>query len=444
MTAINHQKYHPAIRPGGIQWTRLIPRVVGLAGLTLAVTWCRTAHAQQDATAVATLAGGSVISIVVTAEGSGYGAPPAVTLTGGGGTGARAIAQVSGGEVTNILIESSGAGYTNAPAVTIDPPLPAVTPASLSISLVPKLIISGQPWQVQEVQYAEALGDAGDTNQWVTLTNIVSNGSPLVFFDTSAPPGGTRFYQVVTLGAPGPDPARWAWINPGSFLIGSPSNQWDSSADEYPQTEVMFTNGFWMERFEVTQWEFMAVVGANYSINQSNSNQPVENVSWFDASNYCALLTSQERAAGRVPVGYVYRLPTEAEWEYAYRAGTTTFFPFGDDRNFTILPSYSWFSTNGIDTNLSTHVVGQLRPNPWGIYDMGGNVWEWCASAYAPYPGGAVTNPFVPAFGSHVVMRGGSAFYPPDECRCAGRNFNPPDFQSHGIGFRVVLGPPLN
>ena len=138
-------------------------------------------------------------------------------------------------------------------------------------------------------------------------------------------------------------------------------------------------------------------------------------------------------------------MPTEAEWEYAYRAGTTNEFPFGDDHDFAILPGYSWFSTNGIDTNLSSHVVGQLKPNPWGIYDQGGNVWEWCADYYNPYPGGSVTNPVNPPFSADgVVMRGGSAFYPPDCCRCASRNFNPPDFKSHGIGIRVVLAPPLH
>jgi formylglycine-generating enzyme required for sulfatase activity len=360
---------------------------------------------------------------------------------GGGGAGAGAIAHVSGGAVASIVVQSSGSGYTNAPIVAIAPPPPPPDPSTLSLSLASVLTITGQAWQVQQLQYADTLGNNA---QWFTLTNIVMGNSPWVLIDTSAP-WGMRYYRVITIGAPGPDPSRWAWINPGTFMMGSPSNEWDASSDEFPQTEVTFTNGFWMERFEVTQWEYTAVVGTNPSINQSDSNRPVENVSWFDASNYCALLTSQEQTAGRLPIGYIYRLATEAEWEYAYRAGTTNTFPFGEDRQFTILPGYSWFSTNGIDTNLSTHVVGQLKPNPWGIYDQGGNVWEWCADYYDPYPGGSVTNPINPPFSTHgVVMRGGSAFYPPGECRCAGRNFNPPDFQSHGIGIRAVLGPPLN
>ena len=378
---------------------------------------------------------------MITSGGSGYVSPPNVIFVGGGGTGASAITQVSGGSVTSIIIQSHGSGYTNAPIVDIDPPPPRITPAVLSLSMSPKLTISGPPWSVQQIQYANALGGS---SQWIALTNILMDSSQYVYVDTNAALG-ERFYRVVTLTPPGPNPARWAWINSGSFLMGSPVTEFDRSPDESPQTEVTFTNGFWMERFEVTQWEYMAVVGTNYSINQSDTNQPVENVSWYDASNYCAWLTSQEQTAGRLPAGYVYRLATEAEWEYAYRAGTTTEFPYGDDHDFITLPDYSWFSTNGIDTNLVTHVVGQLKPNPWGIYDQGGNVWEWCADYYDPYPGGSVTNPINPPFSTNgVCMRGGSAFYPPDCCRCASRNFNPPDFQSHGVGIRVVLGPPLH
>ena len=317
-----------------------------------------------------------------------------------------------------------------------------VTPATLTIGMVPKLVINGPAWSVQQIQYTASL--AGGSNGWTTLTNILMESSSYEFVDAGAS-GAARYYRVITLTPPGPDPARWAWINPGTFLMGSPDTEFDRSPDESPQTQVTFTNGFWMERFEVTQWEYLSIVGVNPSVNQSDTNQPLENETWYDATNYCALLTSQEQMAGRLPAGYVYRLATEAEWEYAYRAGTTNRFPFGDDHSYAILPEYSWFSTNGIDTNLVTHDVGQLQPNPWGIYDMGGNVWEWCADYYNPYPGGSVTDPINPAFSTNgVVMRGGSAFYTPDDCRCAARNFNTPDFHSHGIGIRVVLGSPLH
>jgi formylglycine-generating enzyme required for sulfatase activity len=167
----------------------------------------------------------------------------------------------------------------------------------------------------------------------------------------------------------------------------------------------------------------------------------LENVSWYDASNYCAQLTLQEQAAGRVPPGYVYRLPTEAEWEYVCRAGTTTRFPWGDDHTYTLLLNYAWVATN---SGAFTHDVGTKLSNPWGVYDMSGNVWEWCADFYGPYSGGSITNPVGPASGPGVVIRGGSVFFPGDPARSAARYYDPPTFQSHGIGIRVVLGPPLH
>jgi formylglycine-generating enzyme required for sulfatase activity len=221
-------------------------------------------------------------------------------------------------------------------------------------------------------------------------------------------------------------------------MMGSPITEFDRSLDESPQTEVTLTHGFWMERFEVTQGEYTAIIGTNYSTFAGDSNQPVEQVEWFDAFTYCARLTVRERAAGRVPAGYEYRLPTEAEWEYAARAGTTNRFPFGEDHTYTLLQDYAWFSTN---SDLTTHDVGGKKPNAWGLYDMSGNVWEWCADYYGPYSGGAVTDPTGPTSGTNRVMRGGSAFFAGGDCRPAGRNFNAPDFKSHGIGIRVVLGP---
>jgi formylglycine-generating enzyme required for sulfatase activity len=397
-------------------------------------------HAQQGATAVATVTNGEVTSIVVTSGGSGYSAPPGVTFVGGGGTGASAVAQVSGGAVTNIVIDMPGSGYTNAPIVAISPP-PQIIPATLSITLVPELVITGQASQVQEIQYTSTLGDS---NGWSTLTNIVMGNSPYVYIDLGAPAWPQqRFYRVVTLGAPGPDPTRWAWVNPGTFMMGSPDTEHDRSTWEGPQTQVTFTNGFWIGRFMVTQGEYLALIGTNSSYFTNDLNLPVEEVTWFDASNYCAVLTAQAQAAGRLPPGYVYRLPTEAEWEYATRAGTTTRFFFGDDLTYTQILNYAWIQTN---SDQMTHDVGQKLPNSWGLYDTSGDVFEWCASApsaYAPYPGGSVTNPYVPALGTSEVIRGGSFRYPGGNARSASRGWYGPYSATEAISFRVVLAPPL-
>ena len=429
--------HHHFPNPGLVPLAARPQRALGLITLALALAWCLGAQAQRTATAVATVADGWVATITVTDGGAGYVTPPNVTLMGGGGTGATASALVTNGVVVQIVILTSGNGYTTAPAVTIDPPAPGIQPATLSISLVPVLFISGPPGEVQQIQYADALGS---TNQWFALTNIVLGGGTNMFFDPPALARRNRLYRAVTLSGPGPDPARWAWIAPGTFTMGSPLAEHDRSIDEGPQTVVKLSQGFWIERYEVTQWEYTSLIGTNPAYFTSDTNLPVEQVSWFDAYTYCARLTAQERAAGRVPAGYEYRLPTEAEWEYAARAGTTTAFSFGDDPTYELLPYYAWF--NG-DSDLASHDVGTKKPNPWGIYDMAGNVWEWCGDWYGPYLGGALTNPGGPASGPGRVMRGGSWHFPGGNARSATRSYNSPDFASFGVGIRVVLGPTL-
>jgi formylglycine-generating enzyme required for sulfatase activity len=165
-------------------------------------------------------------------------------------------------------------------------------------------------------------------------------------------------------------------------------------------------------------------------------------VSWFDATNYCATLTQQQRAAGRIPTNCVYRLPTEAEWEYACRAWTSTRFSYGDDPGYTNLTSYAWCFEN---SGFTTHPVGQKLPNPWGLYDMHGNVFEWCQDCWSDnLPGGIAVDPQGPASGSLGVARGGDwGFWLAGDwyCRSAFRNDFDPDIRGRGFGFRVVLAP---
>jgi formylglycine-generating enzyme required for sulfatase activity len=229
-------------------------------------------------------------------------------------------------------------------------------------------------------------------------------------------------------------------INPGSFTLGSPVTEGDRFSDEGPQTTVTLTRTFYMALRPVTQRDYQDVMGVNPSSFTGDSNRPVDQVSWSEATNYCLLLTQRELAAGRISTGWKFRLPTEAEWEYACRAGTTNRFYYGNDPGYTNLASYAWYADN---SGAQTHPTGQKPANPWGLYDMHGNIWEWCGDWYAPYPGGSVNDPMATDSSSGVrVLRGGSWLDDARFCRSACRIGDYPDDTHYNFyGFRVVLAP---
>lgn len=239
-----------------------------------------------------------------------------------------------------------------------------------------------------------------------------------------------------------PDPERLAWIPPGSFLMGSPVTEVgrarEAIHEEGPQTHVTLTRGFWMRKVGVTQQEFQALMGVNPSYFWRNADNPVEQVTWWEATNYCARLTMQERAAGRLPTGYQYRLPTEAERQYACRAGTTTRFSHGDDVGYTQLGVYAWYADN---SGLTTHPVGQREPNPWGLHDMHGNLREWTLDWFGVYPGGEVIDYAGPRLGKHRTPVSGGWTQGAASCRSASREPHDPDYRSNHVGFRPVLAP---
>jgi formylglycine-generating enzyme required for sulfatase activity len=233
------------------------------------------------------------------------------------------------------------------------------------------------------------------------------------------------------------------FVAPGTFTLGSPDTEPDRFDDEGPQTTVTFTKGIFVSPKFVSQQEYLALTGSNPSTFTGDLTRPVDNVSWQNATNYCRLLTQQEIAAKHIPAGCVYRLPTEAEWECACRAGTTTMFNYGDDPAYTNLASHAWYSLN---SGNQTHPGGQKPANAWGLYDMHGNLWEWCNDWYGAYPGGLVTDPQGPPGpdpqSSGRVLRGGSWADQDVFCRSACRLFDDPDSGfSSSYGFRVVLAP---
>ncbi|MBI4660582.1 MAG: formylglycine-generating enzyme family protein [Verrucomicrobia bacterium] len=228
------------------------------------------------------------------------------------------------------------------------------------------------------------------------------------------------------------------WIAPGTFAMGSPPDEIDRGLDETLQAKVTIRHGFWMARFEVTQSQYQAVMGTNPSHFTGDSKRPVEKVSWHDAVSYCTKLTAMEQEASRLPDGYAYRLPTEAEWEYACRAGTTTRFSFGDDSGYARLDDHAWFTGNSGST---THPVGLKRPNPWGLYDMHGNVWEWCLDHWSS--SGSNERPEIATRRESALRaaRGGSWLYDGRFCRSANRDDYFKSNRCSDVGFRVVLAP---
>jgi formylglycine-generating enzyme required for sulfatase activity len=289
---------------------------------------------------------------------------------------------------------------------------------------LPALQIQGSAGQWVQVQSQPALDSPA---QWQTLDYMTLNQGTTIYTN-GLQNTGTRFYRVVLALASPSD----------TFLMGSASSEDGRDSDEGPQTTVTLTNAFWMAPQLVTQGEYLAVMGTNPSSAAGDTNRPVEMVSWNDAQSYCQALTQQEHSAGRIPASLHYRLPTEAEWEYAARAGTTNRFYFGDDPNYALLGNYAWFTGN---SDSIPHPVGTKKPNPWGLSDMAGNVLEWCQDWYGNYPGGSQTNPGGRPTGTERVVRGGSWYSDGWLCRSAARNSFPPATKSPQIGFRVVLSP---
>jgi len=225
-------------------------------------------------------------------------------------------------------------------------------------------------------------------------------------------------------------------LTAGKFTMGSPEGEKDGRNNE-AQVRVTLTKPFGLGKFEVTQGQWQEVMGKVFrgkKYDVKNKNFPASEITWDEAKKFCEKLTATEHKNGELPEAESYRLPTEAEWEYACRAGTTTAYSFGNDES--KLGEYDWFggSTRGEEYD---HKVGLKKPNPWGLHDMHGNVEEWCSDWYGEgLSGGA--DPVGPKGGSDRVFRGGSWWDDPGGCRSACRNGIFPSIRVEGLGFRVA------
>ena len=308
----------------------------------------------------------------------------------------------SAGVLQNLVgTSTSGTGFD----------VPDTIPGSAPIA-----IMSGDTWHFQ-FWHRDTPAAQGTSN--------LSNGLSITF-------------PLATGAAPIPDMVQ---IPAGSFSMGSnaPSTApYYNDSNQQPVHQVTISETFWMSATEVTQAEFQALMGVNPSY-FSGPNMPVEKITWTTARAYTTALTAQEQAAGRLPTGKEYRLPTEAEWEYACRAGTTTEFNLG-----TELPcedaqiGYSFYSNSSCGLP-SPAEVGSFEPNAFGLYDMHGNVWEWCLDSFADYTSASQTDPFV-TIGTLRTVRSGCWFGNSSVTRSAYRGGRDPNTIGGSIGIRVVLG----
>jgi len=240
----------------------------------------------------------------------------------------------------------------------------------------------------------------------------------------------------ITITLPGDVPLEMVWCPPGTFMMGRYPGEQDGGGNESPQHSVTLTRGFWLGKYEVTKRQWQAVMGTTPWAGRvsvlDHPDSPAVHVRWHDAQAIVARMNNLGQG--------FFRLPTEAEWEYACRAGTTTRFYWGDDPTYTEIKSYAWFWENAWNVGERyAHVVGLKLPNAWGLYDMSGNVWGLCQDWYASsYSDGAATDPTGPTSGSDRVLRGGSWNFYDRFCRSANRFSRDPAFRVSYVGFRLA------
>ena len=251
---------------------------------------------------------------------------------------------------------------------------------------------------------ADVNGTLHDGNYTVVVSNDFGS---VTSTPTALQVDGTPSPTVASIGM------EMIFCPPGTFMMGSPTTESGRGGDE-TQHQVTLTNGFYLGKYEVTQAQYQTVMNGNpEGLNADpshfkGSNRPVEKVSWLDAQIFLSRINEIEQSAGRLPNGWKYALPTEAEWEYACRAGTTTAYSWGNDIN-SSRANYNWDGghNDGNDSKQTVN-IGQFSANPWGFFDLHGNVREWVHDWKANYLSGAQTDPEGPASGSNRVDRGGS------------------------------------
>jgi len=249
----------------------------------------------------------------------------------------------------------------------------------------------------------------------------------LVACDANSPKSGDN--KKITL--PDGTSMSFVYLPPGQFEMGSAADEQDRHGDEDPVRNVTISKGFYLGIYEVTQQQWFSIMKSNPSIFQQSEDhmlKPVDWVSWNDCQQFIAKLNELNLG--------IFRLPTEAEWEYACRAGTTSRYYWGEDVNDRDVYQYAWAFSRAEG---KSRAVGTKKPNPWGLYDMSGNVWEWCSDWRGPYIANDTIDPNGPAEGKRKIYRGGSWFNKPSTLRSANRHGHEPEVRGTNAGLRLVL-----
>ncbi|MCE5230285.1 formylglycine-generating enzyme family protein [bacterium] len=309
-----------------------------------------------------------------------------------------------------------------------------------------------------KIMYVSVSGSSDNGKTWTVIPNVtlmagdvgagIGNGkSRHIVWDAArdrAAYAPTTRYRVTAdeIGGavvhmlPGGVPLEMVRMPVGTFLMGSMRDTSPSKPSEFPAHMVGINYNFFIGKYPVTQKQWQAVTGKNPAYRQDGGDYPVELVSWDDCKEFVAALNKIGKGT--------FRLPSEAEWEYACRGGTRTRWFFADDP--TSLTTYAWFAGNSMaGEEYVTHPVGLKLPNPFGLYDLFGNAWQWCEDDWhsiyksAPIDGSAWKNDA--ARTTYRVLRGGGYCPPPSQCRSAYRYYTTPDYRDHYSGLRLVWTP---
>ena len=357
------------------------------------------------------------------------------------------------------FVKSSGEGASSSP-----PPIDQFTPSPLADANSPpsesaRLVQDSRWLRKWHVSAALAALIAFGLLSWALIIYFRVDKQSLVFKIANEPDGNGQTPEIVdrkdavvgwvetqpagaTKTLQGMSPAiEVAWCPPGKFRMGSIGTP-PPDANETP-VDVTLTQGLWVGKCEVTQSQWKSVMGSEpwteYQDHQAAPNNAATHITWPEANAFCRRLTESERKAGSIPADWEFRLPTEAEWEYFCRAGTTTAYSFGDDVK--QLREYAWWKENADAVGERyAHEVGLLKPNPWGLYDLHGNVYEWCQDVYTgTLPGG--TDPVVtaPDEGNHVNRGGGWEWRDELAHTSSNRRWTPANDRRNNVGLRVVL-----